>query len=109
MNVNLIEIENRITPKHIVIFSFIIIIMTISFSFFDESRSQQLPALVKTEKTNISSLTSGIAVNYKVVLNESVQKGQLLFEMVNPQLQKKLNNLKIEKSKYEEIINLIYS
>jgi multidrug resistance efflux pump len=85
--------------------SFIIIAIIIAFSFYVETRSQKLPALVKAEKLTISSVTSGIAVNYKVVLNEPVQQGQLLFEMENPQLLKKLNNLKNEKSKYEEIIN----
>ena len=101
----MIEIRDRITPKHIVFGSFIIIAIIVAFSFYAETRSQKLPALVKTEKLTISSVTSGIAVNFKVVLNEPVQQGQLLFEMENPQLLKKLNNLKNEKSKYEEIIN----
>jgi multidrug resistance efflux pump len=103
--IDLIEIENSITPKNIVIFSFIVIIIIISFSLYDETRSQQLPAVVKTDRLTISSVTSGIAVNYKIGLNEYVQKGQLLFEMENPQLRKKLNNLKNEKSKYEDIIS----
>jgi multidrug resistance efflux pump len=105
MDIDIIEIKDRITPKHIVFGSFIIIAIIIAFSFYIETRSQKLPALVKAEKLTISSVTSGIAVNYKVVLNEPVQQGQLLFEMENPQLLKKLNNLKNEKSKYEEIIN----
>jgi multidrug resistance efflux pump len=105
MDIDIIELKDKITPKHIVFGSFIIIAIIIAFSFYVETRSQKLPALVKAEKLTISSVTSGIAVNYKVVLNEPVQQGQLLFEMENPQLLKKLNNLKNEKSKYEEIIN----
>jgi multidrug resistance efflux pump len=105
MSINIIELKDKITPKHIVFGSFIIMAILIAFSFYIETRSQKLPALVKTEELAISSLTSGIAVNYKVVLNEPVQQGQLLFEMENSQLCKKLNNLKNERSKYEEIIN----
>ena len=105
MSIDLIEIENKITPKHIVFFSLIIIVIVISFSIYDETRSQQLPALVKTETISISSISSGIAGNYKVTLNEPVQQGQLLFELGNPQLLNQLINLKNERSKYEEVIN----
>ncbi|MCK4655122.1 MAG: HlyD family efflux transporter periplasmic adaptor subunit [Candidatus Cloacimonetes bacterium] len=105
MNIDIIELKDKITPKHIVFVSFIIIAIIIAFSFYIETRSQKLPALVKAEKLAISSVTSGIAVNYKVVLNEPVQQGQLIFEMENLQLLRKIKNLKNEKSKYEEIIN----
>ena len=105
MDIDIIELKDKITPKHIVFGSFIIIAIIIAFSFYIETRSQKLPALVKTEKLSVSSVTSGIAANYKVALNEPVQQGQLLFEMKNPRLLKKLTNLKNEKSKYEEIIN----
>ena len=105
MNIDIIELKDKITPKHIVFVSFIIIAIIIAFSFYIETRSQKLPALVKAEKLAISSVTSGIAVNYKVVLNEPVQQGQLIFEMENLQLLRKIKNLKNEKSKYKEIIN----
>ena len=101
----MIETREKITPKHIVLTSIIIITIVIIFSIATDMRSQQLPALVKTDNLAISSVSSGIAVNYKVVLNEFVNQGQLLFEMENPRLQKRLNSLKNEKSKYEEIIS----
>jgi len=105
MRINLIEFENRITPMHIVIFSLIVIIIIIFFSSINETRSQRLPAVVKTEKKAISAKTSGIAVNYKVALNEHVQQNQFLFEMENKQIQNRLIALKNERSKYEEVIN----
>ncbi|MCK4312312.1 MAG: HlyD family efflux transporter periplasmic adaptor subunit [Candidatus Cloacimonetes bacterium] len=105
MDIDIIEIKDRITPKHIVFGSFVIIAIIIAISFYIETKSQKLPALVKADNLAISSVTSGIAVNYKVVLNEPVQQGQLIFEMENPQLLRKIKNLKNEKSKYDEIIN----
>ena len=65
MDIDMIEIRDRITPKHIVFGSFIIIAIIVAFSFYTETRSQKLPALVKTEKLTVSSVTSGIAVNFK--------------------------------------------
>ena len=105
MDVNIIELKDKITPKNIVFGSFIIIAIIIAFSFYIETRSQKLPALVKTEKLTISTVTSGIATNFNVVLNEPVQQGQLLFELGNPQLLNQLINLKNKRLKYEEVIN----
>ena len=55
MDIDMIEIRDRITPKHIVFGSFIIIAIIVAFSFYTETRSQKLPALVKTENLHISS------------------------------------------------------
>ncbi len=90
--------------KYIMILSIVTLIIIVIISYFIEARSQKLPAVVRTNKVVVSTETSGTVKEYNVSLMQEVTTGDLILEMENPKLKARLETLKNEKQKYEELI-----
>lgn len=86
------------------ILSIVTLIIIVIISYFIEARSQKLPAVVRTNKVVISTETSGTVKEYNVLLMQEVTTGDMILEMENPKLKARLETLKNEKQKYEELI-----
>jgi multidrug resistance efflux pump len=87
------------------ILSWVVIIITIIVSYVLESRSQKLPAVISSDKVLVSSEVNGILLKYDVSSMQQVSPNDLLAEVVNTNLDFKLQTLKNEKRKYEELIS----
>lgn len=79
------------------------IVETVSYSI--ESRSQKLPAVIQSDKIYISSEVDGILKQYFVTSMQQVKAHDLIAEVDNNKLRIKLDNLKSEKNKYQELIS----
>lgn len=91
--------------RNILIFSLVVIVITIIVSYFIESRSHKLPAVVRSEKVFVSSEVDGVMKEYLVSSMQEVVKKDLIAELENNKLPFKLETLKNEKRKYEELIH----
>lgn len=91
--------------RNILIFSLIVIFVIIVISYIIESRSQKLPAVVRSDKVFVSSETDGVLKEYFVSSMQEVTKTDLVAEVENSKLPFKLESLKNEKRKYDEMIS----
>ncbi len=90
--------------KNILILSLIIMIVTVIISYFIESHSQRLPAVVRSDKVFISTEVSGTVQEYFVTSMQQVQAGDKIVQLENSRLPFKLETLKQEREKYETLI-----
>ncbi|MCF7793832.1 MAG: efflux RND transporter periplasmic adaptor subunit [Candidatus Cloacimonetes bacterium] len=91
--------------RNILIFSLVVIVITIIISYIVESRSHKLPAVVRSDKVFVSSEVDGVMKEYFVSSMQEVVKKDPIAELENDKLPFKLETLKNEKRKYEELIH----
>ena len=92
------------TATFIILTSVVLIVIIVIVSYLINSKSQKLPAVVRSERFIVSSLTSGIVKKIPVNLNQQVSQGQILIELENELLSAKIENLKNEKIQLEKLI-----
>ncbi len=90
----------------IMITTIVFIAATIVVSFIIESKSQKLPAVVKTATISLRTQVAGSFLSYHVAPNSKVKKGQLIASLQNEQLQLKLSSLESEK---ENLLTILES
>lgn len=88
----------------ILILSLVFMVITLVVSFFIESRSHKLPAVILSDKVFVSSETDGILKKYYIQSMQEVIPQTLIAELENSRLQNNLEALKNEKQKYEKLI-----
>ncbi|MCF7912369.1 MAG: HlyD family efflux transporter periplasmic adaptor subunit [Candidatus Cloacimonetes bacterium] len=89
----------------ILLASIVIIACVVFTSFLLESRSQKLPAVVRSEEVFVSCLADGIVRDYQVEAMQQVEKGDIIVQLQNDALINKQKALQIEKERYLELIN----
>ncbi|PKN71135.1 MAG: hypothetical protein CVU50_10415 [Candidatus Cloacimonetes bacterium HGW-Cloacimonetes-3] len=89
----------------ILILSIVVLTLTIITSFFVESRSQKLPAVIFSEKVIISSRVEGVIKSYSVSSMQEVKQNDPIAIVANSRLLVKLETLRKERDKYVELIN----
>lgn len=89
---------------YILVLSILVLAITVIASYIIESKSQKLPAMVVSDKVFVSSEVDGILNQYLVTSMQEVTKNTLIAEVDNSKLSFKLETLKNEKKKYEELI-----
>ena len=94
----------KMTPKHIVIYTTIILLGVTIASYFINAKSLKLPAAVKTDMISVSAKTAGNLKEIFVSINQEVKNGDILFQLANPELNSQIADLEREKSKYKEFI-----
>ena len=94
-----------ITATYILLTSVVLIIVIVIVSYLINSKSQKLPAVVRSERFIVSSVSSGIVKKIPVYLNQQVSDGQILIELENKLLSVKIDDLKNEKTQLEKLIN----
>jgi multidrug resistance efflux pump len=75
------------------------------FSYISEVHSQKLPATVSSSKVIVSSEVDGVIARYYVSAMQEVKANDLIAEISNVRLQTRLDILRKEKRKYEELID----
>jgi multidrug resistance efflux pump len=91
--------------RNILISSVIVIIITLIASYITESKSQKLPAVVRSEKVFVSADADGVLKEYLITSMQQVYKNDLIAEIENSKLPFKLETLRNEKQKYEDLIS----
>ncbi len=91
--------------RNILVLSIIALVIIVAISYVIESKSQKLPALVVSDKVFVSSEVDGILNKYLVTSMQKVSKNDLIAEIDNSKLPFKLETLKNEKQKYEDLIH----
>ncbi|MDD2331018.1 MAG: HlyD family efflux transporter periplasmic adaptor subunit [Candidatus Cloacimonetes bacterium] len=90
--------------QFVLILSVIVMAISVAVSYFIEAHTVVLPAVIHTDKVVLSSEVDGLLKRYYVSSMQSVKAGDLIAEIDNNKLPGILENLKKEKSKYEELI-----
>ncbi len=94
--------QNKV--RLVLFLSLLALLLTAVASFFLESRSQKLPAVVNSDKVIVSSEADGVLRSYAVSSMQKVEKGALIGTVDNSKLPFKLQTLKKEKQKYDDLI-----
>lgn len=84
--------------------SLILILTTAIISLIFESRSQKLPAVIRSNTVSIKARTDGVLKNYTVAMMQEVTAKDLIAMIDNPILPIQLQSLKKNLEKYEELI-----
>jgi membrane fusion protein YbhG len=90
--------------RSILIISLLVMMISVTLSYILESKSQKLPAVVRSDKVFVSAEVDGVLKEYLVTSMQSVVKGTPIAEIENNKLPYKLESLRNEKRKYEELI-----
>jgi multidrug resistance efflux pump len=93
----------------VMLLSLVVITLICILSYHIEARSQKLPALISSDKIIVCSAVDGLLKSYGVTSMQKVEKNGLIAEITNSRLPYKLETLKKEKAKYEELINSAHS
>ncbi len=98
--------NKKINTAIIILISSLVLIVIIGIvSYFMSSKSQKLPAVVRSERLFVSAKTTGIVNKITAYLNQKVAAGQVLLKLENELLTIKIMNLKKEKTQLETLIN----
>ncbi len=90
--------------KVIFVLTLLVITGTIIVSYFIDSNSQKLPAVVRSNKVFVSTEVSGTIANYFVASMQEVKKGQAIAKLENPRLTEKLKALRSEYDNYNKLV-----
>jgi len=93
----------------VLILCLIVMALMAVVSYFIEASSMKLPAVISSDKVIVSSEVDGLLKSYSVTSMQKVEKNDLIAEITNTKLPYKLETLKREKLKYEELINSAHS
>ena len=99
------KIKKKKVPAVILVVSFISLLLIANISFISNRDLYKLPGAVKTETLEISSEVSGFVKKINLFNSDYVEKGDLLLEIENPYLISEIEDLEIEKAKYDDLIN----
>jgi len=91
--------------KIIFLTSIIVMILVVIASYKIESHSQKLPAVVRSNKTFVSTEVSGTVVKYHKKSMQPLSEGDVIAKLENPKFTSKLQSLKQEREKYESMIS----
>ncbi|HNX01864.1 MAG TPA: efflux RND transporter periplasmic adaptor subunit, partial [Candidatus Cloacimonadota bacterium] len=93
----------------VLILCVVVLAVITALSYVIEAHSQKLPAVVSSEKVIVSSEVDGLMKSYAVASMQKVNQNDLIAEISNTKIPYKLETLKKEKQKYEELINSAHS
>ena len=93
-----------VSPKIVFIISMTVMILIIIFNIKKEN-VQELPAVIKTDKTHITSRASGTVKEQFIFANDRVDSGTKLLLLENPELHYRIAELKREEDKFNHLLN----